>query len=163
VTEIQIADTPAAIEVARSLLREYWALFGFDSSFQNFAEELMSLPGTYASPSGRLSIAYIDNVPAGCGAFRKLDTLRCEAKRVYVRPEFRGKSVGRAVMQFLIAEARAEGYCEMFADTLPTMTAAIAMYQRFGFEQTMQYSECPTAGAIYLRIKLQAIDETRRV
>ena len=152
--EIQIAETPAAIEVARSLLREYWASFGFDSSFQNFADELEGLPGAYASPSGRLLIAYIDNVQAGCGAFRKLDTLRCEAKRVFVRPEFRGKGVAGAVMQFLIAEARAEGYCEMFADTLPQMTTAIAMYKQLGFQQTTQYSECPTADAIYLRIKL---------
>jgi putative acetyltransferase len=68
VIEIKIADTPAAIQVARSLLREYWASFGFDSSFQNFEEELLTLPGAYASPSGRLLIAYIDNVPAGCGA-----------------------------------------------------------------------------------------------
>ncbi|HWZ11661.1 MAG TPA: GNAT family N-acetyltransferase [Acidobacteriaceae bacterium] len=152
--EIQIANTPAAIEVARSLLREYWASFGFDSSFQNFAAEVEGLPGAYASPSGRLLIAYADNALAGCGAFRKLDALRCEAKRVYVRPEFRGKSVGRAVMEFLIAEARAEGYCEMFADTMPIMTTAIALYKQLGFQQTTPYSECPTAGAIYLRINL---------
>ena len=152
--EIQIANTPAAIEVARSLLREYWASFGFDSSFQNFAAEVEGLPGAYASPSGRLLIAYADNALAGCGAFRKLDILRCEAKRVYVRPEFRGKSVGRAVMEFLIAEARAEGYCEMFADTMPIMTTAIALYKKLGFQQTTTYSECPTAGAIYLRINL---------
>ena len=152
--EIQIANTPAAIEAARSLLREYWASFGFDSSFQNFAGELAGLPGAYASPSGRLLIAYVDNALAGCGAFRKLDTQRCEAKRVYVRPEFRGKSIGRGVMQFLMAEARAEGYCEMFADTLPIMTTAIALYKQLGFQQTTPYSECPTAGAIYLRINL---------
>jgi GNAT superfamily N-acetyltransferase len=152
--EIQIADTPAAIEVARSLLREHWASFGFDSSFQNFAEELKRLPGAYAPPSGRLLIAYVDNILAGCGAFKKLDTLRCEAKRVYVRPEFRGKGAGRGVMEFLIAEARAEGYREMLADTLPKMTTAIALYKQLGFQQTTQYSECPTAGAIYLRIKL---------
>jgi putative acetyltransferase len=154
VVEIQIANTPAAIEVARSLLREYWASFSFDSSFQNFAGELAGLPGAYASPSGRLLIAYADNALAGCGAFRKLDTLRCEAKRVYVRPEFRGKGVGRGVMEFLIAEARAEGYCEMFADTLPIMKTAIALYKQLGFQQTTPYSECPTAGAIYLRINL---------
>jgi len=154
VVEIQIANTPTAIEVARSLLREYWASFGFDSSFQNFAAEVEGLPGAYASPSGRLLIAYADNALAGCGAFRKLDALRCEAKRVYVRPEFRGKGVGRGVMEFLIAEARAEGYCEMFADTLPIMTTAIALYKQLGFQQTTPYSECPTAGAIYLRINL---------
>jgi ribosomal protein S18 acetylase RimI-like enzyme len=57
-------------------------------------------------------------------------------------------------MEFLILEARAEGYCEMFADTLPKMTTAIAMYQELGFQKTTQYSERPTAGAIYLRIRL---------
>jgi hypothetical protein len=57
-------------------------------------------------------------------------------------------------MHWLIAESRAAGYSEMLGDTMPVMAQALEMYRRMGFEQTGPYSSQPTAGAIYLRLKL---------
>ena len=87
-------------------------------------------------------------------AFRPIDEQRCEIKRVYVRPEFRGRGIGRALLTWLIDEARRESYREMLADTMPVMREALEMYDRTGFERTGPYTPEATPGAIYLRLNL---------
>jgi carbonic anhydrase len=142
------------LEQVRGLFQEYWSSFGFTPCFQNFGEEVDSLPGDYAPPGGRLALVLLDGEPAACAAMRRFDATRCEAKRLYVRPTFRGRGLGRALMVWLIAECRAAGYAEMLGDTMPVMTQALEMYDRMGFERTGPYSAKPTEGAIYLRLKL---------
>ena len=142
------------ITVVRTLFREYWDSFGFTPCFQNFGEELAELPGRYEPPSGRLGVAYIEGEPAGCIALRRIDDRRCEAKRLYVRSRFRGQGIGRALLDWVIAEARSGGYREMLGDTLPEMRQALDMYERMGFERAAPYSAEPTPGAIYIRLSL---------
>lgn len=105
-------------------------------------------------PDGRLALALLDGVTAGCVALRRFDAERCEAKRLYVRPAFRGRGAGRALLDWVIAEARGAGYREMVGDTMPVMTQALEMYDRLGFERTGPYSADATPGAIYLRLVL---------
>jgi GNAT superfamily N-acetyltransferase len=85
---------------------------------------------------------------------RRIDDTRCEAKRLYVRPAFRGRGLGRALLDWVAARARATGYREMLGDTMPVMEEALAMYDRYGFERGLPYGDKPTPGAIYLRLKL---------
>ena len=141
-------------ESVRELFREYWGSFGFSPCFQNFESEVAGLPGAYAPPGGALVLALIDGRVAGCAALRQFDAQRGEAKRLYVRPEFRGRGVGRALLDWAIAEARGMGYREMVGDTIPEMAVALAMYDRAGFERTGPYAAAPTPGAIYLRLTL---------
>ena len=146
--------TAADLEEVRALFEEYWASFGFTPCFQNFAGEVAGLPGNYAPPRGRLALARIEGQSAGCVALRPIDSARCEAKRLYVRPAFRGTGAGRALIDWVIAEARAAGYREMLGDTMPVMERALEMYRRLGFEITGPYAEEPTPGAIFLRLAL---------
>jgi putative acetyltransferase len=150
---VSVVDA-ADIDTVRELFQEYWDSFGFTPCFQSFDREVAGLPGDYAPPSGRLALALVDETPAGCAAFRRVDEHRCEAKRLYVRPAFRGRRVGRELLQWVIAEARAAGYREMVGDTMPVMQQALEMYDRWGFERTGPYSDHPTEGAIYLRLRL---------
>lgn len=152
--EIVTVESGARLEQVRGLFEEYWASFGFTPCFQNFGDEVAALPGKYAPPGGRLVLALIDGEAAGCAALRQVDTERCEAKRLYVRARFRGSGTGRALLDWLIAEARRMGYREMLGDTMPVMTQALAMYERIGFETTGPYAENPTPGAVFLRLKL---------
>ncbi|MFZ1940162.1 MAG: GNAT family N-acetyltransferase [Terracidiphilus sp.] len=124
-----------AIETVRALLREYWDSFGFTPCFQNFGDELAGLPGAYAPPSGRLALALVDGQPAGCVALRRVDASRAEPKRLYVRPAFRGLGLGRALLEWVVNEARAAGYLELVGDTMPVMKDALALYDRMGFER----------------------------
>jgi len=152
--QIVSASTPEHLATVRQLFEEYWQSFGFTPCFQNFAAEVAGLPGYYAPPDGRLALALVGGEPVGCIALRPLDRSRAEAKRLYVRPPFRGSGAGLALLQWVIGEARIAGYREMLGDTMPVMQRALALYARLGFEQTGPYSADPTPGAIYLRLAL---------
>ena len=138
------------IERARELFREYETSLGVDLCFQGFEQELAGLPGAYAPPSGRLLLAVDDDRPAGCVALRPLGADGCEMKRLYVRPEFRGRRVGRLLAERVIAEARAIGYPRMRLDTLPSMKEAIPLYRSLGFAEIGPYYANPVPGALFM-------------
>ena len=153
---MQIVPVTTAEQLAqvRALFEEYWTSFGFTPCFQNFSSELVSLPGAYVPPGGRLALAMVDLQPAGCVSLKSLDPARGEFKRLYVRPQYRGMKIGRELLAWIVAEAKAVGYRELVCDTMPVMADALAMYERAGFERTEPYSAHPTPGAIFLRLAL---------
>ena len=152
---IRPAEIPAEISQIRALLREYEVELGTDLGFQGFDEELSHLPGDYVPPRGALLVAQVDGAIAGCVALRPLDPDTCEMKRLYARPAFRGRSVGRALAEAVIAEARRAGYRAMRLDTLPMMSEAQALYARLGFVDTAPYRTNPVPGARYLELDLR--------
>lgn len=149
------ASSPPQIAQARELFLEYAQSLGFSLCFQNFDQELAGLPGDYAPPSGRLLLAEFDSHLAGCVALHKLDSAICEMKRLYLRPQFRGKGLGRLLAEKIIAEARQIGYERMLLDTVkPVMKDAVAMYRRFGFKDIAPYCPNPNPGVLYLELQL---------
>src|SRR5689334_859019 len=105
--DIVPVTTAAQLDEVRRLFQEYWDSFEFTPCFQGFSTELAALPGAYAPPAGRLALAAVEGSSAGCIALRPFDAGRCEAKRLYVRPPYRARGIGRALMEWAIAEARA--------------------------------------------------------
>ena len=149
------ASSPAPIAQARELFLEYASSLGFSLCFQSFDQELAGLPGDYAPPEGRLLLAEYEGQLAGCGALHKLEPAICEMKRLYLRPPFRGKGMGRAFAEHLIAEARQIGYRRMRLDTVePVMKDAVAMYRTLGFREIPPYRKNPIAGALYMELDL---------
>jgi putative acetyltransferase len=132
---ISPAEGAGALTIVRVLFQEYWDSFGFTPCFQNFGEELAGLPGAYAPPSGRLALTWVDGQPAGCAALRRVNATRAEPKRLYVRPAYRGRGLGRALLEWVMDEARSAGYKELVGDTMPVMKDALALYDRMGFER----------------------------
>ena len=148
------ATTPAQLETVRALFREYAEATGACECFEGFAEELAGLPGSYAPPNGRLLIAEVASTPDGCVALRKLAERVCEMKRLYTRPEFRGRKLGRRLAESAIGEARRTGYHVMRLDTLSSMTAALALYRSLDFQTIPRYNDNPSADAIHLELAL---------
>lgn len=138
----------------RSLFREYEQSLGFTLDFQDFEKELARLPGEYAAPHGRLFLALEDGQVAGCVALRRFRTHVCEMKRLYVRPDFRGEGIGRALAVRLIKEAREIGYRCMRLDTIATMHEAIALYLSLGFREIGSYRFNPLPDARYMELTL---------
>jgi putative acetyltransferase len=154
---IRRAVTAAEIAQARVLFEEYAASIGVDLCFQNFSEELATLPGAYAPPRGALLLAGTALRPSGCVALRPLpdgDPLTGEMKRLYVRPDARGSGLGRSLALQTIAEASAIGYRELKLDTLPTMAAARTLYASLGFRECAAYYRNPIDGVVYMSLAL---------
>ena len=148
-------QTSAQISKARELFLEYAQSLGFSLCFQNFDEELANLPGDYAPPEGRLLLVEYEDELAGCVALHKLEPGICEMKRLYLRPQFRGKGLGRALADHIIAEARQIGYKRMRLDTVePVMKDAVGMYRKLGFQETAPYRPNPNAGTLYMELQL---------
>jgi ribosomal protein S18 acetylase RimI-like enzyme len=149
------AGSLAQIAQARELFLEYAQSLGFSLCFQNFDKELAGLPGDYAPPEGRLLLAECDGQLAGCVALHKLEHGICEMKRLYLRPQFRGKGLGKTLADRIIAEARHIGYRRMRLDTVePVMKDAVAMYRKLGFQHIAPYRANPIAGAMYMELQL---------
>lgn len=153
--QILEADSPELIAMARALFLEYSQTLGIGLCFQGFSGELARFPGEYAPPAGRLLVALDGPNAAGCGALRPIEPDVCEMKRLYVRPAFRGRGLGRDLALALLSAARAIGYRRMRLDTLPLMTAAIALYRALGFREIPPYRPNPVAGALFLELDLR--------
>jgi len=158
---IEQASTDEQIALARELFREYAKALSVDLCFQDFERELRELPGKYAPPAGRLLLGYHNDegkseLVAGCGALRPLSAEICEMKRLYVRPEFRGGGIGRALTLKLIAAAQEISYRALRLDTLPEMRAAQQLYRELGFRDISAYCQNPVEGVRYLELDLTA-------
>jgi len=177
-SRIILAQTDEEIHAASTLFQEYAASLRVDLSFQNFDHELATLPGDYAPPAGRLLLALCDDHAsgtaqsdtgrptklspasflaqglAGCIALRRFEGDSCEMKRLYVRPQFRGKGVGRELAEAVIGAACEIGYRVMLLDTLPQMRQAQNLYRALGFREILPYRHNPVAGSLYFELRL---------
>jgi putative acetyltransferase len=149
------AETPADVANARELFLEYAKSLGFSLCFQHFDQELAGLPGDYSPPDGRLLLAKLADETAGCVAMHKIEAGICEMKRLYLRPPFRGKGLGRILANAVIAESRNIGYKFMRLDTVePVMKDAVGLYRKLGFYEIAPYRVNPMPGTLYLELQL---------
>jgi GNAT superfamily N-acetyltransferase len=130
---------PDEIDAVRELFREYGAFVGSPICFESFEREIASLPGEYicllvAEESGQL---------AGCAALRNIGEGIAEMKRLYVRPAFQGRGLGRLLTGRIIYEARDSGHKRIRLDTLRIMGSALALYRGLGFREIPPYGGNP--------------------
>jgi len=156
---VHITRATSAEDIAalRALFQEYAAWLRVDLCFQGFAEELATLPGRYAAPRGCLLLAIIDDQIAGCVALRRVDERTCEMKRLFVRDNARGRGLGRALAQRVIAEARSAGYTTMVLDTLPFMQSAARLYEALGFKRRAAYYHSPFPETVFMELQLGGV------
>lgn len=143
------------IEKIKKLFLEYVQSLKIDLSFQNFEEELETLPGKYGLPSGTLILALVDGEEAGCIALRNISENICEMKRLYVRDCYRGLGIGRKLINIIIEEALKMNYQYIRLDTLSTMKSAQELYLASGFYDIEPYVYNPIEGARFMELKLK--------
>jgi GNAT superfamily N-acetyltransferase len=140
-----VRDDPDDLGAIAALFAQYAASLPIDLGYQDFDAELAALPGQYAPPRGELLLARGPaGEPLGCVALRPLAPEGvCEMKRMFVRPAGRGLGLGRALAEAIIGEARSRGYHEMCLDSLASLTTAIGLYKRLGFQPISPYYAPP--------------------
>jgi GNAT superfamily N-acetyltransferase len=118
-----------------------------------FRQELDRLQEKYAV----LLLAMVDGVAAGCVALRKLTQVegRCEMKRLWVEPDFRGMRIGRRLVEEAVRWARTEGMTALYLDTISVaMPEAVRLYAAMGFERVEPYHGDCTADVEFFRLRL---------
>lgn len=160
------AELPPSLDIARSLFREYAEsiahLCAASFAQQNLDEELRSLPGKYAPPRGCILLAMDGESAVGCVALRPIDPAPhdkpgeriCEMKRLYAKPETRGRGVGRLLCEELIRFAKQGGYSMMKLDTEPELESACRLYRSLGFIEIPRYNDDPKPETLYLGLQL---------
>jgi len=149
------------LDCVRTLLREYATQMSDDEFTdadlwrRNIERELRELPDGCLPPDGCLLIGLCEDIPAGCVALKKLDEDgACEMRRMFVKPEFRGRHLGRMLAEKIIDKARDLGYTRMKLDTLPSMQRAQSLYSALGFRPIAPYNDDPLKEAVFMELVL---------
>ena len=146
--------TLADLEDVRALLWEYARIRNYDEALGDYRKEIKELPGEFTLPEGNLLLARWKGKPAGLVASRKIAMGITEMKRLFVLPDFRGKGIGKVLVQEVIDDARSFGYLRMRLDTHPWMENASKLYGNLGFEEIEPYRYNPTKGIRFFELKL---------
>ena len=139
---------------ARSLVEEYAGTLGVDLSFQDLAGELQHLRQEYAPPAGAFFLARDGDACLGCVALRRFSPDSGEIKRLYLRPQARGRGLGRRLAEAAVEAGRRAGYRRLLLDTLPAMREAHALYASMGFRPVAAYRFNPVPGTAFLALDL---------
>lgn len=101
------------------------------------------IPEEFAAPNGRMFLAMFEGQPAGCAGLRFHAPEIGEIKHLFVQPTFRGKGIGRGLMEALISGAREIGYTTLYLNTTSYMQEAQALYRAYGFKDMPPYRDVP--------------------
>lgn len=130
---------PTRVVIARTLMGEYAALPHTAGRWTTMDADVAALPHPFVAPAGVLLIASADDEALGCGALIALEPGVGELKRMYVRPDARGRGVGEALLRALLMHAGRLGFDRVRLDTAPELLAAQSLYRRYGFTAIPHY------------------------
>ena len=140
---------PSDFEEIRVIQREFLTfLFGelnklpwFNLDVEHEVQFTMKNLDKFAEPDGRLFLVETDGQIAGTISLRKIRPNCGEIKRMYVRPQFRGKKIGTLMIDEVIKVSKNNGYSDLYLDTAQFMSSAVSLYKKFGFHETEPYPE----------------------
>lgn len=147
---MQVVDGKKYLPEVKELIKEYSTRLGRDLSFQNIDDELKNPARKYTAPEGELLAAVDNGEVLGMVAYHRHSDVRCEMKRLYVRPKARGMHLGAILVEEIIDRARKAGYREIVLDTIEPLKAAISLYKKYGFEECEPYYDNPMSDVIYM-------------
>ena len=121
-------------DIVKELFVEYSHIKGAESCFVSFDKELNDLPGYYSG--GAIIVGYEEDKPIACVAIRKISDETCEGKRLFIKPEYRGKGYARIMLKAMTDKAFELGFKELLFTTKPdVMSIGYGLYKRLGYEE----------------------------
>ncbi len=85
-------------------------------------------------------VVYLDEKPIACGAIKSFDETAMEIKRMYVRPNLRGKGIATKMLTALEVWARELGYRYCVLETGKRQPEAIALYKKNNYQIIPNYA-----------------------
>ncbi len=134
---------------AKEIFIEYQQFLNVDLCFQSFESELSNLNIIYQEPKGIIILAKYDKQIVGSIALKPIEVNNCEIKRLYIKPAFRGKGIGKELLNLIMEFAVGSNYAKIKLDTLANLTEAISLYRNSGFIETNAYVYNPLESVIY--------------
>lgn len=125
------AHAVAVVELIGAVFAEYGMTFepsGFDA-------DLTAIPAHYEERGGWFAVLVDDGRVVGTVGVLPHDAAVCELKRLYLRPEYRGRGHGEALLRAALAWAAARGFRRMVAWSDVRLPLAHRLYERLGFER----------------------------
>jgi ribosomal protein S18 acetylase RimI-like enzyme len=144
----------ADIDAVRRLVLAHAAERAATPGIEHMRADAARLPGPYIPPRGDIWVAQLGEDIVGCIALRPLPGAVGEVKRMYVDPAFRGRGVGRALLERLITSARERGYREIRLGTLHEMLEAQALYRSLGFTPIERYRDDEMVDTMFFKLDL---------
>jgi GNAT superfamily N-acetyltransferase len=152
--EYILATSDEEYRLAAQLFSEYAVAINIDLAFQHFDEELSTIREMYGSPEGGIILCKTNNGYAGCVGIRKIDAATAELKRMYVKPAFQNRKIGKELLRQAIMLAKKCNYKTIRLDTLNYMLPAIHLYTQHGFYEIPAYYFNPNTTAVFFEMKL---------
>ena len=121
-------DSPDAVALIGELDDHLGALYAVESR-HGFSVEKLLRDGV------KFFVARDGGRPAGCGGVLLVGREYAEVKRMYVRPAFRGRRIGRLMLDHLVEYARQHGLRVIRLETGIHQREAIALYEARGFRK----------------------------
>ena len=122
-------------EIIKEIFMEYSRIKGAESCFKSFDREIADLNSFYEG--GAMLLGSCNGVPAASIAIRRIDENACEAKRLYIRPAYRGRGYARVMLNAMLGKAKELGFKEVRFTTKPdVMQIGYELYKRMGFRET---------------------------
>jgi ribosomal protein S18 acetylase RimI-like enzyme len=143
-------ETEDEINRSKIIIKKYVKWLNLDLSFQDIDKELNDFPGKYMEPNGTFIIAKDKDNVIGCVGLKKWDEEICEMKRLFVNDKYKGKGIGKKLVEIIIEEAKKEKYTIMRLDTFKTMESALKIYYKNNFYKIEPYYNNPYNGVVYL-------------
>ena len=144
-----------------ALLRRYAATDLDQPATSSIWNDLADLPARYGAPTGGVVLAWSGAAAVGCGAFAATrETSLCEVKRFYLLPAWRGRGLGRALVNAVLQQARAAGYARAGLSTWNHNESGLALYRALGFATVPPFKTHPNPDLVYLGRALDAEDAT---
>jgi putative acetyltransferase len=156
---IRSAEEPATLAAAQSFVRDHLEAHSANHDTETIAHVISALPAPYLPPTGGLWVAWTEDEPLGCVAIQEIAPDTAEVKRMYVRPEARGRGVGRRLAEHALAFARLRGYRRVRLATLPTMLEAQRLYMSIGFQRIEPYRPIDLGDSWFYELTLAEHEE----
>jgi GNAT superfamily N-acetyltransferase len=156
VASIRLATTGDDYTAFGTLVREYVASLPFALGFQDIDRELAALEDEYGPPAGAALLAEVAGAPVGCVGIRPLEPpVVAELKRMYLRPQARGRGLGRELAEGALEAAARLGYERVRLDTVADMIEAVEVYRKVGFVEIEPYRHNPLPTARFYEAVLR--------